>query len=44
MKLIDDDRELHTIKDNHLLTVEEKTYSGIRTVEHLYQINLGGKL
>lgn len=35
---------LHTIREIQLLTSEEKSYSGIQTVEHLCRINLGGRM
>ncbi|MDE7285974.1 MAG: hypothetical protein K2N55_03885, partial [Lachnospiraceae bacterium] len=44
IKVMDEEGMLHTIREIQLLTSEEKTYSGIRTVEHLCRINLGGRL
>ena len=44
IKVMDEEGMLHTIRDVQLLTVEEKTYSGIRTVEHLCRVNIGGRL
>lgn len=44
IKVMDEEGALHTIRDIQLLTTEEKTYSGIRTVEHLCRINLGGRI
>ena len=35
---------LHTIREIQLLTSEEKSNSGIQTVEHLCRINLGGRM
>ena len=32
---------LHTIREIQVLATEEKTYSGIQTVEHLCRIKLG---
>lgn len=43
IKVMDEEGILHTIRDIQLLTSEEKTYSGIQTVEHLCRINLGGR-
>ncbi len=43
IKVMDDEGILHTIRHIELLTSEEKTYSGIQTVEHLCKIPLGGK-
>lgn len=40
--VMDEEGMLHTINEIQLLTTEEKTYSGIPTVEHLCRINLGG--
>ncbi len=40
IKVMDEEGMLHTIRDIQVLTSEEKTYSGIRTVEHLCRINL----
>lgn len=44
IKVMDDEGMLHTIKDVQLLTVEEKNYSGIQTVEHLCRIHIGGRM
>jgi len=44
IKVMDEEGMLHTIRDIQVLTSEEKTYSGIKTVEHLCRINLGGRL
>lgn len=41
IKVMDEEGMLHTIYDVQLLTSEEKTYSGIQTVEHLCKIRLG---
>lgn len=34
----------YTIREIQLLTSEEKTYSGIQTIEHLCRIKLGGRI
>lgn len=44
IKVMDEEGMLHTINEIQLLTTEEKTYSGIPTVEHLCRINLGGHM
>ncbi len=44
IKVMDGEGMLHTIREIQLLTSEEKTYSGIQTVEHLCRINLGGRM
>ena len=44
IKVMDEDGTLHTIREIQLLTTEEKTYSGIQTVEHFCRINLGGRM
>lgn len=44
IKVMDEEGMLHTIRDIRVLTTEEKTYSGIQTVEHICQISLGGRL
>lgn len=44
IKVMDEEGMLYTVRDIQVLTSEEKTYSGIKTVEHLCRINLGGKL
>lgn len=44
IKVMDKEGMLHTIREIQLLTAEEKTYSGVRTVEHLCRINLGGRI
>lgn len=44
IKVMDEEGMLHTIRDIQVLTSEEKTYSGIKTVEHLCRISLGGRL
>ena len=41
---MDEEGMLHTIREIQVLTSEEKTFSGIQTVEHLCRINLGGRL
>ncbi|MCI8892147.1 MAG: thioredoxin family protein [Eubacterium sp.] len=43
IKVMDDDGLLHTIRDIELFTTEEKTYCGIRTIEHLCRIRLRGR-
>ncbi len=43
IKVMDEEGMLHTIRDIQVLMSEEKTYSGIRTVEHLCRINLGNR-
>lgn len=44
IKVMDEQGRLYTIRDIQLLTSEEKNYSGIKTVEHLCRINLGGQM
>lgn len=44
IKIMDGEGVLHTIRDVQLLTLEEKTYSGIQTVEHLCRVNIGGRM
>ena len=44
IKVMDEEGMLHTIREIQLLTSEEKSYSGIQTVEHLCRINLGGRM
>ncbi len=44
IKVMDEEGVLHTIREIQLLTSEEKTYSGIRTVEHLCRIHIGGRM
>ena len=41
IKVMDDEGMLHTIREIQVLATEEKTYSGIQTVEHLCRIKLG---
>jgi hypothetical protein len=41
---MDEEGMLHTIREIQLLASEEKSYSGIQTVEHLCRINLGGRM
>lgn len=43
IKVMDEDGILHTIRNIQLLTSEEKTYSGVQTVEHLCKIFLNGR-
>lgn len=43
IKVMDEEGRLHTIRDVELLVSEEKTYSGIQTVEHLCRIKIGSK-
>ena len=43
IKVMDEEGILHTIRHIELLTAEEKTYSGIQTVEHLCKIFLEGR-
>lgn len=43
IKVMDEEGALYTIRDIELLTTEDKTYSGIQTVEHLCRIRLGGR-
>ena len=44
IKVMDEEGMLHTIREIQLLASEEKSYSGIQTVEHLCRINLGGRM
>ncbi len=44
IKVMDEEGILHTIRDIRLLTTEEKTYSGIQTIEHICKINFGGTI
>lgn len=44
IKVMDEKGTLHTIRDIQLLASEEKTYSGIETVEHLCRIPVGGRM
>ena len=44
IKVMDEEGVVHTINEVRLLTVEEKIYAGIPTVEHLCQVNLGGRM
>lgn len=44
IKVMDEEGMLHTIREIQLLTSEEKTYSGIQTIEHLCRIKLGGRI
>lgn len=41
IKVMDGEGMLYTIADVVVLSTEEKTYSGIPTVEHICKINLG---
>lgn len=43
IKIMDESGRLLTIHEIQLLSSEEKTYSGIRTVEHICNIILNGK-
>ena len=43
IKIMDEEGVLYTIKEIQVLTREEKNYSGIKTVEHICRINLGGR-
>lgn len=44
IKVMDEEGMLHTIQEIQVLTTEEKNYSGIKTVEHLCKVNLGGRM
>ena len=44
IKVMDEEGMLHTIREIQLLTSEEKTYSGIQTIEHLCRIRLDGRI
>lgn len=44
IKVMDDEGRLYTIRDIQLLTTEEKTYSGIETIEHFCKINFCGRM
>lgn len=44
IKIMDAEGVLHTIKEIQVLASEEKTYSGIQTVEHICRINLEGRM
>ena len=44
IKVMDEEGMVHTINEIRLLTTQEKAYAGIPTVEHLCQINLGGRM
>lgn len=44
IKVMDQEGMVHTVNEIQLLTTQEKTYSGIPTVEHLCRINLGGRM
>ncbi len=44
IKLMDEEGSLHIVRDIQLLTAEEKTYSGIQTIEHLCRIPIGGRM
>lgn len=41
IKVMDEEGFLHTIHEIQVLATEEKTYSGIQTVEHLCRISFG---
>jgi len=43
IRIMDEDGVQHLISEIRLLATEEKTYAGIRTVEHLCRIGLGGR-
>ena len=43
IKVMDEGGVLHTIREVEVLTIEEKAYSGIETVEHLCRIAIEGK-
>lgn len=44
IKVMDEEGFLHTIHEIQVLATEEKTYSGIQTVEHLCRISFGGRM
>ncbi len=43
IKVMDDKGVLHTIRDIDVITSEEKTYSGIQTIEHTCKIEVFGR-
>lgn len=43
IKVMDAQGMIHTISDIEILYSEEKTYSGIGTVEHVCKLELGGQ-
>lgn len=44
IKIMDEEGMVHTIHEIEVLFSEEKTYSGIQTVEHVCKICLGGRM
>ncbi len=44
IKVMDEEGVLHTIRDVQVLTCEEKTYCGIKTVEHICRVNFGNRV
>ncbi|MBQ4523718.1 MAG: hypothetical protein IJA10_12310 [Lachnospiraceae bacterium] len=43
IKVMDEKGCIHTVGDIQVLTTEEKTYSGIQTVEHICTIPVNGR-
>jgi len=43
IKVMDEEGILHTLKNICVIATEEKTYSGIQTIEHVCKISIGGK-
>ncbi len=44
VKIMDEEGVIHTIDEIQLLFAEEKTYSGIKTVEHVCKIRLQDRM